>query len=273
MTPVPHPRIALNGVSSKSWSLDEDLQMWAELGVHHAVLSYDKVGAPGVQRATDQLQRSGVHVESVCLGRAFRLDDPATWPADVSRLVQGMTFAENVGATSVYVTTGPSGRRMTADDSLSAFCEAIAPVALAAQGLGLRLAVEQNHPMNHDTGCIHTFEDLLEVARKSKIDIVVEIQNCWLEGGLAEKFSRGASAIGLVQVSDFAVGTETRLSRLVPGDGDIPLESVLGTLLDAGYDGVFDIEVLGPAIENEGYRASITRGVEWLSQCLTKLGA
>ena len=59
--------------------------------------------------------------------------------------------------------------------------------------------------------------------------------------------------IRLVQVSDFAVGTLATPDRLVPGDGDIPLARILGQVLDAGYAGVFDLELIGPKIDAEGY--------------------
>src|SRR5207245_11622532 len=45
--------------------------------------------------------------------------------------------------------------------------------------------------------------------------------------------------------------------RVVIGDGDIPLRRLCGALADAGYDGWYDIELLGPAIEAEGYEAVV----------------
>ena len=65
----------------------------------------------------------------------------------------------------------------------------------------------------------------------------------------------GIDRIRLVQVSDFKVGTVASSQRLVPGDGDIPIERILGIVLDAGYEGVFDLELIGDAIIAEGYDA------------------
>jgi len=55
----------------------------------------------------------------------------------------------------------------------------------------------------------------------------------------------------------------------VPGDGDIPLRRIIGWLLDAGYRGVFDLELVGPAIEAEGYRGALERSCTYLSELLT----
>jgi sugar phosphate isomerase/epimerase len=78
--------------------------------------------------------------------------------------------------------------------------------------------------------------------------------------------------ITVVQVSDYLVGETTRMNRRVLGDGSIPLEWLLGQLLDAGYKGMFEIETLGPAIEAEGYASAIRRSLDWLNQRLISWG-
>ena len=79
----------------------------------------------------------------------------------------------------------------------------------------------------------------------------------------------GTSRVDTVQS---ATATVLSFNRRVPGDGDIPLEWLMGSLLDAGYNGLFELEVLGPAIAAEGYSAAMQRGCEWISHRLTQLG-
>ena len=83
----------------------------------------------------------------------------------------------------------------------------------------------------------------------------------------------GVDTFRLVQVSDFGVGTLSTPNRLVPGDGDIPFQRVLGYVLDAGYQGMFDLELIGPKIEEEGYAAACRRAVDNLGAILESLGA
>jgi sugar phosphate isomerase/epimerase len=101
----------------------------------------------------------------------------------------------------------------------------------------------------------------------------MEVNACWAERGLAATIAGGIDRIRLVQVSDFAVGTLSTPNRLVPGDGDIPLERILGQLLAAGYDGCFDLELIGPHIEDEGYRSASRRSIDRLGEMLDALGA
>ena len=77
----------------------------------------------------------------------------------------------------------------------------------------------------------------------------------------------------LVQVSDFVRGRRALPDRGVPGDGVIPLERLLGLLLDQGYTGAFDLELLGPRIEGEGVSTAVARAGQFLDDILIRLGA
>ena len=53
----------------------------------------------------------------------------------------------------------------------------------------------------------------------------------------------------------------------------MPLETILRGVLELGYTGLFDLELLGPRIEAEGAQAACTRAAHTLSDLLTRLGA
>ena len=53
----------------------------------------------------------------------------------------------------------------------------------------------------------------------------------------------------------------------------IPLDRILGDVLEAGYQGVFDIELVGPRIAAEGARTATQRAAQAISEILTRLGA
>ena len=63
--------------------------------------------------------------------------------------------------------------------------------------------------------------------------------------------------VGMAQLSDYVIGTTETGNRVVPGDGDIPLERLVAMALDAGFEGMFDLEVMGPRIEEEGYPSAV----------------
>ena len=85
---------------------------------------------------------------------------------------------------------------------------------------------------------------------------------------MLDTLAAGVDRVRLVQASDYVVGTLTASERAVPGDGDIPLARLLATVLNAGYRGYVELEMLGPRIEDEGYRDAIARGIEALEPML-----
>ena len=101
----------------------------------------------------------------------------------------------------------------------------------------------------------------------------MEINACWLERALDDTVADGVDTFRLVQVSDFVLGTVDTPNRAVPGDGDIPLARILGQVLAAGYAGAFDLEIIGPRIEQEGYESAVHRSVDNVAAILDELGA
>jgi sugar phosphate isomerase/epimerase len=79
--------------------------------------------------------------------------------------------------------------------------------------------------------------------------------------------------VGLVQICDYKLGTYDMPNRSAVGEGDIPVERLIGQMLDAGYPGPFDLEILGPRIEEAGYRVSIASSLERAGEMLDRLGA
>jgi sugar phosphate isomerase/epimerase len=111
---------------------------------------------------------------------------------------------------------------------------------------------------------VHTLKDAIDLARRLDVGVCMELNACWAERALQPTVRAGIDRIILVQVSDFKVGTVASSQRLVPGDGDIPIERILDVVLDAGYEGVFDLELIGDAIVAEGYDAAVPRAVDRL---------
>ena len=120
---------------------------------------------------------------------------------------------------------------------------------------------------------VFTVRDAVDLARMAGTGVCVDFYSAWYERGLDEVVRKNIDVIALAQVCDFKIGTFETGNRAAVGDGDIPVERLLALLLDAGYEGVFELEILGPVIEAEGYRAPIERSLERMSEMLDRLGA
>jgi sugar phosphate isomerase/epimerase len=267
-----HPRVSLSAISTASWELDEDLAFYADDGVTNVGISVAKLERFGWDEGTRRVVDAGLRVTNLIGLGPFHLAEQDGWDSQRDRLGRALDAATAVGSECVVFTTGPAGP-LRWEDAADALEAALAPVLAAARARSVPFAIEHTNSLRVDVGFVHTLRDALDLARRLDTGVCMEVNACWAERGLADTISAGVDRIRLVQVSDFAVGTLSTPNRLVPGDGDIPLDRILGQVLAAGYEGCFDLELIGPRIEEEGYRSACRRSIDRLSDMLDALGA
>lgn len=267
-----HPRVSLSAISTFQWSLDEDLAFYERAGITAIGASLAKLEAAGIEDGARRLRDAGVRVSNLIGIGPFHLDDPSQWDGQRDRVRRAVDAAEAVQAECMILTTGPAGS-LPWEDAADALEEALTPVIADAHARGIPFGLEHTNSLRVDVGFVHTLADVVDLARRLGIGVCVETNACWAERGLGTTIQTGVDAFRIVQVSDFAIGTLSTPNRLVPGDGDIPLERILGQVLAAGYPGCFDLELIGPRIDEEGYESACTRAVVALGDLLDRLGA
>jgi sugar phosphate isomerase/epimerase len=267
-----HSRVSLSAISTFSWELDTDLAFYAEAGVTNVGVSVAKLERFGWEDGVRRVVDAGLRVTNLIGLGPFDLAEPSRWDAQRERIWRALGAATAVGAECLVLTTGPAGP-LPWEEAADALEAALAPVLPEARARGVPFAIEHTNSLRVDVGFVHTLADAVDLARRLGVGVCMEVNACWAERGLEETIAAGADRLRLVQVSDFAVGTLSTPNRLVPGDGDIPLGRILGHVLAAGYAGCFDLELIGPRIEEEGYDSACRRSVDRLSEILDAVAA
>lgn len=267
-----HARVSLSAISTFAWDLDTDLAFYADAGVTNVGISVAKLERYGWDEGTSRVVDAGLRVTNLIGLGPFRLAEPDRWDAQRERIVRALDTAAAVGAECLVFTTGPAGA-LPWDEAADALESALAPVLPEARARGVPFAIEHTNSLRVDIGFVHTLADAIDLARRLDAGVCMEVNACWAERGLADTIRAGVDRLRLVQLSDFAVGTLSTPNRLVPGDGDIPLERIVGQVLAAGYAGCFDLELVGPRIDEEGYESACRRSVDRLTEMLDIFGA
>lgn len=264
-----HPRLSLSAISTFGWDLDRDLDFWAGTDVRRVGLAVRKLG-PDPVAAARRVADAGLEVTNLLTSSGFRLDRPETWPVTVDELTRAVDASVAGGCRLLVLTTGPAGS-LRWEEAAAAFGAAMMPVLDHAAAVGVQVAVEHTHALRADIGFVHTLRDAVALAAPLGLGVCMEVNACWTERGLADTVRAAVEGdvLALVQVSDYVVGTRCTPDRVVPGDGDIPLARVLGDVLSAGYPGDFDLELVGPRIEAEGYDSAIRRALARADELLT----
>ena len=265
MTSV-HPQLSVSAVSSHRWTLDEDLAFWATSGIDHVGLSLRKLEVAGIDDACVRIADAGLRVSNVVELGWWDLTDPGTWPRQQGRLVAAVDVASRLGGCLV-LTTGPA-LGLEWEDAVATLDRAIDPVRTYADSAGVLLTIEPTSALRLDLSFCTTLRDGVDLARALGTGLCVECNSVFAERGLVAVLAGATDVLAHVQVSDFVVGSLTSPDRAVPGDGDIPLERLIGAIQDLGYSGCYEIEMVGPRIEAEGYASAVTRAVDYVDGVL-----
>ncbi len=255
-----HPRLSVSEMCTYPWPLADELELWDELGVRQVGLISAKVDAFGRDAAIAALQQRAMVATTVITGM-FDLSDPTGWDTTRKVVNEAIDLAAELGGCTYFTPGRRDGRSF--DELAAALADAVAPCAAYAEQLGVRLAIEPS--LRTDVSFVHTFRDGTDVAARAGIDVIADIGNCWMERDVEDTVRRAGSRIAAVQLSDAVYGTTDHPSpggRVVPGDGDLALDAFIEAVLDTGYTGAFELEVVGPAIEAEGHGAALRRSVE-----------
>lgn len=268
-----HPRVCLHQVAFLREKTGDFVRFCRDTGIRHMTLVTPLLFQPGETEAAIEAMKGGdTHAAVVNHPVAMTSNLELAGAEETEALSRAIDIAYQVGARAIYLVSGGRGS-LSWDDAAQRFADLIAPTLDSAKAKDVQLLVETAGSLNVDIHLAHTLDDTIRLAEIAKIGVCIELHACWYEAGLKEKFARAMPNTGLVQVSDYVAGDKTTPCRAVPGDGMVPLERLLGDILDLGYKGVFDLELVGPRIEQEGPRAAGKRAAENLSEILTKLGA
>lgn len=268
-----HPRLSVNSLSSYSWTFEQELALWRDLGIGWAGVIGAKLGED-FDGGLAKLTSAGIGISTV-IAAGFDLSAPDGWEDSRAASHRMIDAVAAQGGWSLYITPGrttfaPWG------EVLDIFARAAGPSADYARGKGVRLAFEPS--MRPDVSFVNTIRDAIDAAEASGLGIVVDFGNCWMERDFREVLQRAAPHIALVQVGDAVVGPvqgpgQPAASGRVPfGEGNLPVARMLQDVKDTGYAGPIELELPGHLGETEGYEPVIRRGVEKACLLFDKLG-
>lgn len=253
----------MSQITTLAWPFERDVEVFAAAGAAAVGVAVRKLEACGVARAARLLRDAGLAVSCLTSSGLFPLGADAGERAALERTRRHLDAAATLGADCLMVLPGsaPGWSWEEAAARARPLIEALLPLAEQAH---VRIALEPTSQLRMDLAFLHSFDEALDFA--DAIDspwlrVVLELNNAWIEPRLYDNIRRRTARIGIVQVSDFKIGTLSASERVVIGDGDIPLRRLCAALAAAGYDGWYDIELIGPAIEAEGYASVVPRAI------------
>lgn len=204
-----------------------------------------KLESFGVERAVELLRDHPVGVSSLSWGGGFTGTNGMTFEEALEDTRAAIRQAASIGAHALTVVSGPRGGHIDSHARRLLLDGLAASLDLAAYH-GVTLALQPMADCYADEWTfLDTFEETLEIVRDFNhpyLGIACGTCHVWQEPSLLEQLREAARIIATVQLSDCR-NPLTEFDRLLPGEGVVPLNDIVRTLLAAGFQGDFEIDV------------------------------
>lgn len=270
-----HERISVDSLCFPGATFAELGRHWRNLDARRVSVISPLLLSEGLATARAVIEEGGHRVETIphpfMSSRALQ-DSEEVLAEERSRLARLIEEARQLGARSLYMTTGGRGS-LSWEEAAECFSAAIAPCVAQAREAGLALMIENALPLYADLHIAHSLGDTVALAEMAGVGVCIDVFGCWAEADLRASIERAVPRCQLMQISDYVYGDRSLPSRAVPGDGAIPLRDILDWALSAGYDGAFDLELIGPRIDREGHLDATRRAADHVGEILRSLGA
>jgi sugar phosphate isomerase/epimerase len=265
-----HPSVSLNLSCLADVPLRQALDFCLDAGFHQVGIPWAAIRREGTDRSVEIIRHSGLGVATIGWGAFFTLASPTSWQHERESLITALDVAVSLEAATVYGHAGPAGG-LSWDDAAEALVTASATVVSHSGRVGVPLIMEQTNPLYADTDFVHSFRDAVDRAAVTGLGLCLDLFHIWEERYLLENARRALPALHLLQLGDFCYGTRQVPDRAVPGDGVMPIRRIVGGLVESGYQGPIDLELLGPRIWREGARSAAVRAGRYMSDLLQSM--
>ncbi len=253
--------LSLNETSTFRWSFEDDVAHYAAAGIEAIGVWRQKLSDCGQPRALELIRQHRLRVSHVFWAGGFTGSWGHSYRESLQDTADAIRTAAALGAGCLVVCSGARAGH-TFNHARRLVQGALTQLVPLAEEFGVVMALEPMHP-----GCaarctfLNSLDDALDIIRainRPHVKLLLDTYHLGMDAGLVERIPEIASQIALVQLGDAKRPPQGEQNRCRLGDGVVPLNAIVCALRRAGYDGFFDVELLGEDMEALDYHDLLT---------------
>jgi len=250
-------RLSMNEVTTYRWSFDQDICHYLEAGYEAIGVWRQKLSDYGEERGVDLLAESGLHVTNLHWAGGFTGSDGLSLQEsidDASHAIR-LAGATRAGCLIVY----PGGRNnhtfRHAERLLRSAIDGLLDLAEAAD---VTLAIEPMHPACASEWTFLTSIEstirFLQTFNSPRLKMVIDVYHFGHDQLIKTDLTEIVRHTALVQLGDQRCDHGVDQNRCPLGDGNIELGRIVREFVEAGYQGDFDVELVGQDVQLCDYK-------------------
>jgi sugar phosphate isomerase/epimerase len=266
----------MNEVTTFRWSLEEDVRRYVAAGYEGIGVWRRKLTDHGEEQGVDLIAESGLKVTNLVWAGGFTGSDGRTLDESVQDAAHALRLAGALGAGCLVVYPGGRNNHILshAERLLRSAIERLLDFAADVE---VTLAIEPMHP-----ACATEWTFLTDL--ESTVAFIEQFDSPFLKLVLdSYHFGHDRSVlanlpeivphIGVVHLGDRSEPHSLDQDRQPLGDGSLRLAELVRGLLEAGYIGDFDVELIGSRIEHGCYHEVLRNSQEFWRAVLAQHSA
>jgi len=267
-------RLAISELTTFRWSFEEDVQQYHAAGIPAIGVWRQKLTDVGEEKGAKLLADAALAVSSLQWAGGFTGSDGRTHEESIADARQAISTADALQAGCLIIHSGARGVH-THNHARRLFCLALDKLLPLAEERGITLAIE---PMHSDCSeftflhCLDVTLDLVETFNSTALGIALDTGHWGHHPQLLERLPQLVSRLALVQLGDSRLPPRGEPNRCQLGDGTVPLREIVQSLSASGYDGDYEVELMGEEIEVANYQEILSRSLRAFQRC-TNLAA
>lgn len=259
-------RFSVSHITTNNLGFEEAVKAYSSRGIGHMGIWTDKIENIPVGRVKALLEEYRIKPANMCFAGLFTGDSAEQRQSAVDNAKRTLELSKEIGAGFLLIVSGPTepGDVESSRDHARQALEKLVPFA---QDIGANLAIEAIHPIDISRWTVWVtlgqVYEIVESFSSPNLGILLDLYNSWWEPGLEKTIPRIVDKVFDVHLSDWAAETVGVDARVLPGQGVIPLPRLIKTIEDAGYQGLYDVEIFNPAIWEADQDQVLDELVSW----------
>jgi len=264
-------KLSMNETTTFRWSFEEDVANYAAAGIPAIGVWRQKLSDCGEAKAIPLLRESGLKASHLLWAGGFTGSDGRSFRESVQDALGALQLAKRLGAGSLVVYSGARAGH-TYNHARRLIRDALAELAPPAAELGVNLALEPMHPACATEWTFLTSVDdvleLIDAVGSPQVKMVFDTYHLGHDEAILERIGQITPHLAIVQLGDARQPPAGEQNRCLLGQGTLPLREIVAALADAGYDGYYDVELLGEEIETSDYHSLLEHAKEAFARLL-----
>jgi sugar phosphate isomerase/epimerase len=248
--------LSINEMTTYRWSFEEDITRYRASGIGAIGVWRQKLADYGEDKGLRLLEKSGLAVSNLLWAGGFTGSDGHTYQESLADAEDAIELAAALKAGCLVVYSG--GRNgHTQNHARRLFASAIDELLPLCVDRNVTMAIEPMHPGCADEWTLLTSLDeamALVCSRGSRhLKLAFDTYQLGHDPRIIEQIAQAVPQVGIVHLGDGMGPPNREQNRTCLGEGKLPLVRIVRALRAAGYNGYYDVELMGEAVESRDY--------------------